>query len=218
LDTWVTSDHHFGHRAIERLAGRPPTAWGEMKTLWRERVADDDLVLHLGDFSYRVGRAETRRVAEGLPGRKMLLLGNHDKLGEDFYGSIGFEVLGRGPVIWDRLDPLGRVVCFSHEPDSKYGPGGEMVGGWDVNVHGHLHNHPYWRDVPMLDYRNVSVEVTRYGPVRLGTVLDATWPSRMYQREGAQPWSSPASSAGGPEGGSGLPSRSSSTWASTEPS
>jgi calcineurin-like phosphoesterase family protein len=223
LDTWVFADHHFGHKNIRKLCGRPEDHHDLMVRAWQAYVQPDDVVLHLGDLSYKADPGWLGNVLAGLPGRKIMILGNHDKpWAVDMYRQFGWHVLGRKPHLWWGLKKGkgGPVVCFSHEPDSKYGPGGEK-GGWGINVHGHIHNHPWFDDIPMRDYRNVSVEVTNYRPVRLRSVLSPTWPSRLYQHRQDRPWNEEAYSAakaGGPDEPLPGGDSSASTSASTEPS
>jgi calcineurin-like phosphoesterase family protein len=199
LDTWIVSDSHFGHRNIGRYCERPDNHFDLMRDLWLDRVAPSDQVLHLGDLAVYCSEDEARFWCEDLPGRKSLLLGNHDKFGKPFYlKELGFTVLDRPLVLWhdllERRDPQtaslsgrkakagrekrkrtpylywhsprdGKRILFSHYPDS------ERLD-WSINVHGHVHNdsRPY-RQLPERDYRNVSVEVVGYGPVRLEDVL-----------------------------------------------
>jgi calcineurin-like phosphoesterase family protein len=60
----------------------------------------------------------------------------------------------------------GRRVLFSHYPDV------ERIGQWDVNIHGHIHNSGYGHELDVnKDYRNISMEVMDYKPVKLWDVL-----------------------------------------------
>lgn len=164
LDTWIVSDHHWGHANIIKYSKRPADNFAEMRRLWIETVGDDDPLLHLGDVVCFGDRSLHSRWVDGLPGRKHLITGNHDKHPREWYEEFGFTVLGRGtrPHFWQAPD--GKIIAFSHEPDVS-------IFGWDVNVHGHIHSNPYWESTPWLDYRNVSVEITGYAPVRLRDVL-----------------------------------------------
>jgi len=53
----------------------------KIESSWRERVAPSDLVLLPGDFSWAMKAGDVKRDFEwlaGLPGRKVLIKGNHD--------------------------------------------------------------------------------------------------------------------------------------------
>lgn len=182
LDSWVTADSHFGHRRIGDYCDRPDDHFALMRRLWLERVKDDDVVLHLGDLVVYPKPWQIEEYLEGLPGRKYLLLGNHDKLKKPAYKELGFTVLDRPHVQWQEVvdhrgrrhknpclywhSPVdGKRVLFSHYPDP-------VRLDWTVNVHGHIHNDRRSYDsLPERDYRNVSVEVVDYAPQRLRDVL-----------------------------------------------
>lgn len=162
LNSWITSDHHWGHLSstVERYR----------RQAWCGLVEDDDLLLHLGDLADRADDADQRWL-EGLPGRKFLILGNVDGEDEAWYREAGFEVVGRGtrPFYW--TSPTGELVAFSHEP---LGRRGEPMWPFDVNVHGHIHDGPLWDEQyePGKRRVNVSVHVTDFAPIRLGEALE----------------------------------------------
>lgn len=165
LDSWVTADHHWEHPNIRLYQNRPENHFEIMRARWIDRVLFDDIVLHLGDLVCFGDRKRHPFWIDGLPGQKYLIRGNHDKHSDQWYSAAGFKVLGRKPLYWHRYDK-GKIVCFSHEPETQ-------TGGWDINVHGHLHLNDYWLDPRRLqDRRNVCVERTGYAPVRLREVLE----------------------------------------------
>jgi calcineurin-like phosphoesterase family protein len=176
LDSWVTSDQHWGHDNIVGFQSRPENHEELMYRQWTSLVQPTDVVLHLGDlvcFEYRrEDKDEWPERIAALPGLKFLILGNHDDHSRSWYEAAGFSVLGRGnrPYFWHRPDN-GARIAFSHEPV-------EDCGGWSINVHGHIHGNghrpmPSDRAYRNVQRRNVSVEVTHYAPVRLRSVLDS---------------------------------------------
>lgn len=168
LNAWITSDQHWEHPRIREYQQRPENHFWLMRNRWSERVRENDVLLHLGDLVCFGNRKKHPMWVSGLPGNKLLILGNHDYHEPSWYEAFGFQVIGRGdrPYWW--VAPSGVVVAFSHEPLTD--PGHD---GWDVNIHGHIHGntHRSWEQRPHGAYRNVSVEVTNYSPVRLGDVL-----------------------------------------------
>lgn len=76
------SDTHWGHTNIIKYSNRPFTSVEEMNEAlvknWNERVQQDDIVYHLGDFAFSQYDA-LKRTARRLNGTKHLILGNHDK-------------------------------------------------------------------------------------------------------------------------------------------
>lgn len=79
---FLTSDTHFSHGNIIKYCGRPFASIAEMNGYimyrWNDVVGHDDVVIHLGDFSFGSFECESR-TASALNGYKILLLGNHDK-------------------------------------------------------------------------------------------------------------------------------------------
>ena len=97
-----------------------------------------------------------------LPGRWVLILGNHDRKTGAYYKRLGFEIVSRG----FELDHAGWRVLFSHRPDDQ----AEFVRyPQRLNVHGHVHSNT------RADRRliNCCVEVTDYTPVPVTSLLDA---------------------------------------------
>ena len=165
LNSWITSDQHWGHKNIQTYANRPENHYELMRNRWCAAVDPSDVLLHLGDIVCFGNRDMHDGYLEGLPGRKMLIRGNHDNHKDDFYESYGWTILGRGdkPFRWAWGD---KIIAFSHEP---------LESGlfWDINVHGHTHDNDHRPYTPMQGkrYINACVEKTDYAPVRLRDLL-----------------------------------------------
>jgi calcineurin-like phosphoesterase family protein len=178
MQTWFTSDPHFGHANIIKYAHRPFDSVDAMRVelvrRWNERVAPDDRVLVLGDFA--LGRIdETLKVLEQLNGSKNLIVGNHDRpfdpdprrraqwttryLDAGFrsvtHGTIGYMLAGRHPVLMGHFPYAGD----SHDED-RYAELRPYDSGLPI-VHGHVHTtwHLNGRQL------NVGVDVNDYAPV-----------------------------------------------------
>lgn len=182
LDTFVISDTHWGHGNIVKYANRPELHNEIMIAQHLRLVGPDDTILHLGDLCM-TGSAQRDwyDAIRRLPGKRYLLRGNHDKENKAFYEDLGYHVLPydrpskkrnnmQGGYFTLPLDD-GRQVAFSHVPLWSQ-------TGWSINVHGHIHTNGY----PTFfegaherrDFRNVSVEVIGYRPVRLREVIYGT--------------------------------------------
>lgn len=78
---WFTSDHHFGHKNIIEFSKRPFANADEMNAemvkRWNEKVGQDDLVYHLGDFAL-MSSGKVRQLRAQLNGRICLITGNHE--------------------------------------------------------------------------------------------------------------------------------------------
>lgn len=132
-NTWIASDHHFGHKQIGD--------YEPLRNIWKdlgydsmedmiikqhnEVVKPTDTVLFLGDFSWD----NPQNWVHQLNGKKYLILGNHDRKGDESYK--GFEHIFRGLYVdiggtlfkASSEDPLLSAVimkadleylCFSH--------------------------------------------------------------------------------------------------------
>lgn len=164
---WVWSDLHLHHGNILRYAGRPMDSLHRMHAVLVEgaqaRVAEDDWLVFLGDLSLG-DECGTAQWLTHCPGRKALLLGNHD---------IDRQKLTRWPRVWDHFEALGsieawslpshqKVLWLSHYPWLR-----SALPEGVINVHGHIHQH----QLPG-PYLNVSVEQQGMSPERLKNRLD----------------------------------------------
>jgi calcineurin-like phosphoesterase family protein len=186
-NTWIISDTHFGHKNIVKFCGRPMNHDNIMASNWHDLVQPDDTIVHLGDITYRGDRTDMLYLLKHLPGKKFYVKGNHDKENDRWYRGAGFEQIGDllGTFIEEDVtrdghpykntvknygfywrDKRGRRILFSHYPDA-------WLLDWTINIHGHIHNNPPSPKIASngRDYRNVSVELMDYRPVRLGDIL-----------------------------------------------
>ncbi len=84
-----TSDTHFFHERVIQYSNRPFKDKEEMNEFmiqqWNRKVSPQDTIYHLGDFSF-ASKEKTERVLQRLNGKKILVLGNHDKGMKELYG------------------------------------------------------------------------------------------------------------------------------------
>lgn len=171
LDTWIVSDTHFNHDNIVKYCSRPEDHTQLIESNWFEAIAVDDTVLHLGDM-YMGPKRDSETIMARLPGQKYYILGNHDKKSKPFYADLGWKHVNAAKATGTDIknavyfeDGVHRVL-LTHYPDESY------LDKWTVNIHGHIHNNGYGSSIKMdRDYRNVSVEVMDYKPVRLREIL-----------------------------------------------
>ena len=151
---WIVADLHLGHGNIIKYTARPFSSIEEMDSVlvrnWNSVVAPGDTVYIVGDLAFR-GKAG--RYLRMLSGRKLIIRGNHD---EDRYACCERTVIRYG----------GLCFILQHKP------GIPPQGCW--LIHGHKHNNDL-RRFPFLDpdrrLVNVSIELTRYKPVSLDTIV-----------------------------------------------
>jgi calcineurin-like phosphoesterase family protein len=134
---WFTSDTHFGHENIIRFCNRPFSNVQEMNAelirRWRDTVPEEGIVFHLGDFAHRRSRL-WNDILCSLPGRKYLILGNHDMkcIRQGFMSR--FELVTQQMTI--RVD--GQAIILNHNPFLCYG--GSYRDVWQL--FGHVHSGP----------------------------------------------------------------------------
>ena len=132
MHRWVISDTHFYHSKILGYCQRPFETVEEMNEVliknWNSVINEDDIVYILGDFCF--GNKEMlREIVSQLKGRKILILGNHDRLTKGAYLDVGFETVTKNPMIVDE------DFILSHHPLQ-----GDL--GRFYNIHGHKHKLP----------------------------------------------------------------------------
>lgn len=188
---WFTSDLHFGHARIVDLCGRPfraqdgspdPVAMAEWILGRFSLVAEDDTLVILGDVAMGT-IAETLPLVSRLPGRKILVPGNHDRCwsghGErgaswlERYRAAGFvEIVDPGTDVV-RIDLGGRLVALHHFPWRDRDPEDDRYaelrprddGGW--LIHGHVHDR--WRQRGQMI--NVGLDAWGGAPVSASALI-----------------------------------------------
>jgi calcineurin-like phosphoesterase family protein len=165
---WIISDTHFGHSNIQKHCRRPADVDAQMVANWQRLVEPDDLVYHLGDFYFTSGSGRTLdEWVALLPGRKILVLGNHDSKTVSAYINAGFA------FCCDEFVSGG--ILFTHTPRAY------LPAGVQLNVHGHMHNSVDYRHRAYPHCRLFTLEYEDYSP----RILDK-W-LREQAREGVLP-------------------------------
>lgn len=178
-----TSDLHLGHENILWLGfGRPFKSIQdhdeELICRWNEKVAPEDHVYVLGDFSYRSAVA-VHQYLEQMEGHKHLIVGNHDcKWMKNERALVHFESIEESLNTPD-LD--GRHLFLTHIPQIPKPPHAVML-------YGHVHAHkpedvwPYLRDLGERGLAfNVGVDVNGFEPVSFEELLEN---NAKWRREG----------------------------------
>ncbi len=168
---WIISDTHFGHRNIIDYCRRPFSNASHMDSVmirrWQERVKPTDIIYHLGDFGM-VREDHAARILKQLPGKKILILGNHDKSAKRMI-EFGFDFACEAMLV--KPDGLNHLLYLVHHPQQVKPLAANYV------LHGHIHNStPEERrklhkgtelvEIPKFNL-NLSVEMTNYEPVSL---------------------------------------------------
>lgn len=150
---FAIADTHFYHAKLASL--RNFTNTEEMNKFiihqWNESVGIKDTVFIVGDFALGTAINE-KRLIKKLSGKKILILGNHDKRSLSFYEENFYFVATR--IDWKNYIFTHEPLSFAYIPKDK------------INVHGHIHDnmHPELSGLLCNRNLNVSVEVINYIP------------------------------------------------------
>jgi len=122
---------------------------------WRKMIKEEDIVIHLGDHVFG-GTEKLEKLTRSLPGRKILVLGNHDSKPPLYYMQRGFD--------FACYEFKWRKYIFTHKPKEDIGD--------KINIHGHFHTlnsnqlEEYtWYNTT--NYRLVSMKSKKYKPIKL---------------------------------------------------
>lgn len=145
---YITADFHFRHDRIfdfecYSLFKTHEERNGKIFNTWRQTVNKNDTVIVAGDFGFL--NNEEAILFQKLPGRKILIKGNHDKHSEEYYKKrYGFAEVSSVPIF------LNKRVVVSHIPIP--------VEAGTLNIHGHLHN----SILNLENYKNTNIHVCDY--------------------------------------------------------
>lgn len=175
MNTFFIADTHFGDEKILRYENRPFESAEQMDEelarRWNRAVGPEDTVFHLGDFSADLGAARDRELLGRLNGKKVLVLGNHDRhrTPEEWRG-LGFAEAAPWPILF------GGFFLLSHEPvyvnqNMPY-----------ANLYGHVHGNPSYRDASPQSVC-VSAERTEYAPLSFERVRELLQTFSVHSRQ-----------------------------------
>lgn len=158
---FFTADTHFGHEAMIRFENRPFRDVKDMEEKlvcsWNETVGPEDEIYMLGDFAFG-DKEEITRLCRRLNGKKILVLGNHDKQAPEWYRSCGFCEASPWPIIIEGFWILSHEPLYINE-NMPY-----------ANIYGHVHGNPTYKDycrqsvcvcVERTDYRPIAFDVIK---------------------------------------------------------
>jgi calcineurin-like phosphoesterase family protein len=170
MKTWLISDTHFNHQNIATYCQRPDNFTELIVRNWQNKVHPNDMVIHVGDVF--IGKPDGwRQIYPLLPGRKVLVRGNHDKHPSLWWMENGFDIAIDAMIF--------RHTWITHRPAQS------LPKHTYLNIHGHLHNiwHGFHKDEPDTRVINnqgrlhnrwqrlFAVEYADYGPVEFEDFL-----------------------------------------------
>jgi calcineurin-like phosphoesterase family protein len=129
------------HEEIKSLCNRADNFEELLFKRWRLQVKPEDVVINLGDTSFKIGCLKEEM--DALPGKKVLIIGNHDPKPAEWYMSHGFDLA----VEELQMIYKGVKLVFTHIPQRLIFPMGA------INICGHWHNN---------DHRSAGIELTQW--------------------------------------------------------
>ena len=123
---YIIADTHLGHATFKENELRPKDYEEQIFSNWLRLVKVDDTVIHLGDVVEEYNLEMLEKFL-ALPGKKILIRGNHDTdlVVDALQNGAGFcceELI---------MTFAGMRILFTHKPKYRH--------EYDINIHGHLH-------------------------------------------------------------------------------
>ena len=126
---------------MEELCGRPQNFGIRIQKNLATMVAPQDTLIHLGDVIF-YNYPSLKGILDSIPGRKILVRGNHDSKSNHWYMNNGFSYCA-DMIVQDN-------IIYSHRPTER------LPSGVDYNIHGHFHNKTHRERPPWYD-KNVHL-------------------------------------------------------------
>lgn len=187
MNIYLTSDQHFLHKNIIKYCNRPFSLDLDgvienaklMYDRYNATVKEEDVVLFLGDLAFLSSKNKDAfaEMFKTMPGHKILIRGNHDSLTDEYYKSIGFEVvtdhiiLGRYMLCHYPLFKNAKFQFSSLEKQLK-----DLFQHYkcDTLIHGHIHE----KDSPTGDgvqRLNVCVDYNNFNLIKFNKRIFVTF-------------------------------------------
>ena len=131
-----------------------------LKNNWNKIVSKDDTIYILGDFTLYGSEniSKVRSIVNKLNGRKILVIGNHDRLSPQQYIDVGFHA-----VVYPYLE-LQPGWFLMHDPSLV-----TALDEYEICLCGHVHS--LFFDIPDKKVLNVGVDLWNYKPVSLEQII-----------------------------------------------
>ena len=139
MNTWITSDLHFGHKNImsfcpqSRARFRNDLAYmnEQMVKEWNDLIEPEDTVYILGDVAFMSG-SDAAKMVMRLNGVKILVRGNHDR---KTLMDVNFRNAFAEVHEYLDINYNGTKVVMFHYPIAEW----DQMHRGSVHLHGHLH-------------------------------------------------------------------------------
>ena len=159
---FIVSDTHFNHPFMLERGHRPENYEKRLIRNLRGILHDNTLLYHLGDICLGNDTKWSNFFGD-LPGRKVLIKGNHDGKSDSWYLNHGWDFVAENIII----DRFSYRILLSHAP-TYHNP------LFDINIHGHSHTTPRHRRKYDIHRHQilVSMEENSYRPMSLKKIIN----------------------------------------------
>jgi calcineurin-like phosphoesterase family protein len=172
MNTWFTSDNHFGHANIIKFCKRPYKDVEEMDRWmirdWNEFVAPEDTVYLLGDFAFYNDSKKIIDILSRLNGIKHFTFGNHDKQIHVIQNNSSLIQPFASYAYYREITVEGQAIVLCHYAMRAWNRSGR--GSW--MLFGHTHNKlpPYGKSVDVgVDSTSITGKA-EYRPFSFGEI------------------------------------------------
>ena len=171
---YFTSDLHLGHDNIIKLCNRPFDSVEEMdETIisnWNKRVKKNDTVYVVGDFIWK--ESDLSKYLSRLSGKKILIVGNHDKWAKKSQYSTCFEKITN----YEEVSLNNHQITLCHYPMVEWkNSRKEGTSRLGYLIYGHIHNNirPEYKllfETP--NALNAGVDINNFEPVTFDELVN----------------------------------------------
>lgn len=182
MNTWFTSDLHFGHERVARIRGFSSTEDHDTRIFdnWCSLVQEEDRVWVLGDLAVSIGSyRRALEIIRGLPGTKFLVWGNHDPghpLHRTAHKDAGWASSGFAyAAAYGRIRINKQNILLSHFPytgdhgEDRYSQYRFRNEGLPI-IHGHTHSRNQLSRAGDALQIHVGVDAWDLKPVPISTI------------------------------------------------
>lgn len=167
MNTFFTSDTHFGHKNI---AGPKVSNWPsgyrhytgvpemneDLIARWNAKVGPNDLVYHLGDVGYLIKPAALNSILHRLNGKIHLIVGNHEEAVLEYEPNCNrFESIQDVKSVYVN----SQKIFMSHYAHRVWNKSHNGVWHLYGHSHGNLENEVWGKSM------DVGVDVNNFEPV-----------------------------------------------------
>lgn len=161
MNVFFTADSHYSHSNIIKYCNRPYVSVSDMNASfiqkWNNKVKQDDVVYHLGDFLFGKDNYSFDSIFYRLNGKIILIEGNHDELA--FKNKDKFAEYHKG---YHEINIKGQRIVLSHYPIICWNK--KKRGA--IMLHGHCH---------------YNLPITRKESNHIGKILDVGVDGNNYE-------------------------------------